>query len=119
MRGLFLKIFAIFWLAQSLIFIISTTLILREHFPGPAWTDAFDATLKHIPPPSPYTTSKLLTAATASAPALHASNPPAPPSSPATDSFFAAPPPPQPSPRSPRRFPITSTAAPFTASPSG
>ncbi len=47
MRGLFLKIFAIFWLAQSLIFIISTTLILREHFPGPSWTDAFDATLKH------------------------------------------------------------------------
>src|ERR1700749_1031037 len=47
MRGLFLKIFAIFWLAQSLIFIISTTLILREHFPGPSWTDAFDATLRH------------------------------------------------------------------------
>jgi two-component system sensor histidine kinase CpxA len=47
MRGLFLKIFAIFWLAQSLIFIISTTLILRDHFPGPSWTDAFDATLKH------------------------------------------------------------------------
>jgi two-component system, OmpR family, sensor histidine kinase CpxA len=47
MRGLFLKIFAIFWLAQSLIFIISTTLILREHFPGPNWTDAFDATLRH------------------------------------------------------------------------
>jgi two-component system sensor histidine kinase CpxA len=47
MRGLFLKIFAIFWLAQSLIFIISTTLILREHFPGPNWSEAFDATLKH------------------------------------------------------------------------
>ena len=27
MRGLFLKIFAIFWLAQSLIFIITTTLL--------------------------------------------------------------------------------------------
>jgi two-component system sensor histidine kinase CpxA len=47
MRGLFLKIFAIFWLAQSLIFIISTTLILREHFPGPNWSEAFDATLQH------------------------------------------------------------------------
>jgi two-component system sensor histidine kinase CpxA len=47
MRGLFLKIFAIFWLAQSLIFIISTTLILRDHFPGPAWTEAFDTTLRH------------------------------------------------------------------------
>ena len=47
MRGLFLKIFAIFWLAQSLIFIISTTLILREHFPGPNWSEAFDANLQH------------------------------------------------------------------------
>ena len=46
MRGLFLKIFAIFWLAQSLIFIISTTLIL-DHFPGSSWIDAFDATLYH------------------------------------------------------------------------
>lgn len=35
MRGLFLKIFAIFWLAQSLIFIISTTLIVRQHFASP------------------------------------------------------------------------------------
>jgi two-component system sensor histidine kinase CpxA len=47
MRGLFLKIFAIFWLAQSLIFIISTTLILRQHFPGPAASEAFDTTLNH------------------------------------------------------------------------
>jgi two-component system sensor histidine kinase CpxA len=47
MRGLFLKIFAIFWLAQSLIFIITTTLILRQHFPGPAGSDAFDTTLIH------------------------------------------------------------------------
>jgi two-component system sensor histidine kinase CpxA len=35
MRGLFLKIFAIFWLAQSLIFVISTALILRHRFPHP------------------------------------------------------------------------------------
>ena len=48
MRGLFLKIFAIFWLAQSLIFIITTTLILRQHFPGPAGSEAFDTTLDHI-----------------------------------------------------------------------
>ncbi len=42
MRGLFLKIFAIFWLAQSLIFVISTALILRHRFPAP---DALRATL--------------------------------------------------------------------------
>ncbi len=47
MRSLFWKIFAIFWLAQSLIFIISTTLILRQHFPGPAGSEAFDTTLTH------------------------------------------------------------------------
>jgi two-component system sensor histidine kinase CpxA len=35
MRGLFLKVFAIFWLAQSLIFVISTALILRHRFPFP------------------------------------------------------------------------------------
>ena len=35
MRGLFFKIFAIFWVAQSLIVIISTTLIVRQHFPNP------------------------------------------------------------------------------------
>lgn len=35
MRSLFLKIFAIFWLAQSLIFVISTALILRHRFPHP------------------------------------------------------------------------------------
>lgn len=33
MRSLFLKIFAIVWLAQSLIFVISTGLIIRKHFP--------------------------------------------------------------------------------------
>ncbi len=47
MRGLFLKIFAIFWLAQSLIFIISTTLILRQHFPGPSSSEALDTNLNH------------------------------------------------------------------------
>ncbi len=48
MRGLFLKIFAIFWLAQSLIFIISTTLILRQRFAGPTtFRDALDLNLHH------------------------------------------------------------------------
>lgn len=42
MRGLFLKIFAIFWVAQSLIFVISTALILRHRPPSP---DAFLDTL--------------------------------------------------------------------------
>jgi two-component system sensor histidine kinase CpxA len=35
MRGLFLKIFVILWIAQSLIFVISTALILRHRFPNP------------------------------------------------------------------------------------
>ncbi len=35
MRGLFFKIFVIFWIAQSLIFVISTALIVRRHFAGP------------------------------------------------------------------------------------
>jgi two-component system, OmpR family, sensor histidine kinase CpxA len=36
MRGLFFKIFIIFWIAQSLIFVISTALILRRRFfPSP------------------------------------------------------------------------------------
>jgi two-component system sensor histidine kinase CpxA len=35
MRGLFFKIFVIFWIAQSLIFIISTALIVQHRFPGP------------------------------------------------------------------------------------
>lgn len=35
MRGLFFKIFAIFWIAQSLIFVISTALILRHRRPSP------------------------------------------------------------------------------------
>jgi two-component system, OmpR family, sensor histidine kinase CpxA len=36
MRGLFFKIFIIFWIAQSLIFVISTALILSHRFPHPA-----------------------------------------------------------------------------------
>jgi two-component system sensor histidine kinase CpxA len=48
MRGLFLKIFAIFWLAQSLIFVISTALIVRQRFPGPnILADALDSNLQH------------------------------------------------------------------------
>jgi two-component system sensor histidine kinase CpxA len=36
MRGLFFKIFAIFWIAQSLIFVITTALIVRHRFqPSP------------------------------------------------------------------------------------
>jgi hypothetical protein len=36
MRGLFFKIFIIFWIAQSLIFVISTALIVRHRFqPSP------------------------------------------------------------------------------------
>jgi two-component system, OmpR family, sensor histidine kinase CpxA len=36
MRSLFFKIFIIFWIAQSLIFLISTALILSRRFPHPA-----------------------------------------------------------------------------------
>lgn len=46
MRSLFLKIFAIFWLAQSLIFIISTGLIIRQHFPREG--AAFEALDAHL-----------------------------------------------------------------------
>ena len=35
MRGLFFKVFVIFWIAQSLIFVMSTMLIVRRHFVGP------------------------------------------------------------------------------------
>jgi two-component system sensor histidine kinase CpxA len=34
-RGLFFKIFIILWIAQSLIFVISTALIVRHHFESP------------------------------------------------------------------------------------
>jgi len=48
MRGLFLKIFGILWLAQSLIFIISTTLIVRQRFPSPNLvSDALDNNLRN------------------------------------------------------------------------
>ncbi|SNS72644.1 two-component system, OmpR family, sensor histidine kinase CpxA [Granulicella rosea] len=48
MRGLFFKIFAIFWLAQSLIFVISTTLIVRQRFSGPGnFAEALDSNLQH------------------------------------------------------------------------
>lgn len=47
MRRLFLKIFAIFWIAQSLIFAITTLLILRHRFPRPdAMSDALAASLQ-------------------------------------------------------------------------
>ena len=36
MRSLFFKIFIIFWIAQTLIFVISTALILARRFPRPA-----------------------------------------------------------------------------------
>jgi len=35
MRGLFIKIFLLFWVAQSVTFVISTALIVRRHFGGP------------------------------------------------------------------------------------
>jgi two-component system sensor histidine kinase CpxA len=35
MRGLFFKVFIILWIAQSLIFVISTALIVRHHFESP------------------------------------------------------------------------------------
>lgn len=48
MRGLFFKIFAIFWLAQSLIFIISTALIVGQRFPTHnIVSDALDSNLQH------------------------------------------------------------------------
>lgn len=46
MRGLFLKIFGILWLAQSLVFIITTTLIVRQRFPSPnTLSDALNSNL--------------------------------------------------------------------------
>lgn len=46
MGRLFLKIFAIFWVAQSLIFVISTALIVRHRFPRPdALFDSLSASL--------------------------------------------------------------------------
>ena len=37
MRSLFFKIFIIFWIAQSLIFVISTSLILSRRIPRPVF----------------------------------------------------------------------------------
>src|SRR5271169_1555602 len=37
MRSLFFKIFIIFWIAQSLIFVISTALILNHRIPRPVF----------------------------------------------------------------------------------
>lgn len=46
MRGLFFKVFIIFWIAQSAIFVISTALILRHRFDGPGVVfDAWDSNL--------------------------------------------------------------------------
>jgi two-component system sensor histidine kinase CpxA len=48
MRGLFFKIFAIFWLAQSLIYIISTALIVSQRFPNHnSVGDALDSHLRN------------------------------------------------------------------------
>jgi two-component system sensor histidine kinase CpxA len=48
MRGLFWRIFAAFFIAQSLIFIITTTMILSQHFPGhDVVYDALDNNLLH------------------------------------------------------------------------
>ncbi len=48
MRGLFFKVFIIFWIAQSLIFVISTALIVRHHFEGPeAQFDTLDSSLQN------------------------------------------------------------------------
>ena len=48
MRGLFFKIFIIFWIAQSLIFVISTALIVRRHFEGPQATfDVLSSSLQN------------------------------------------------------------------------
>lgn len=47
MRGLFFKVFIIFWIAQSLIFVISTALIVRHHFESPEMLfDTLDSSLK-------------------------------------------------------------------------
>src|SRR3974390_3080722 len=35
MRGLFFKVFVIFWIAQRLFFVISTMFFLGRHFAGP------------------------------------------------------------------------------------
>src|SRR5579863_9763548 len=48
MRGLFFKVFIIFWIAQSMIFVISTALIVRHHFDRPdVMYDAFYSRLQN------------------------------------------------------------------------
>lgn len=47
MRGLFFKVFVIFWIAQSLIFVISTALIIRHRFERPPMVfDALHSSLR-------------------------------------------------------------------------
>jgi two-component system, OmpR family, sensor histidine kinase CpxA len=48
MRGLFFKVFIILWIAQSLIFVISTALIVRHHFDRPdVFFDALHSSLSN------------------------------------------------------------------------
>ncbi len=48
MRGLFFKVFVILWIAQSLIFVISTALIVRHHFDSPdVLFDALHSSLRN------------------------------------------------------------------------
>jgi len=48
MRGLFFKVFIILWIAQSLIFVISTALIVRHHFDSPdVFFDTLDSSLRN------------------------------------------------------------------------
>ncbi len=48
MRGLFFKVFVVLWIAQSLIFVISTVLIVRHHFDSPAvFFDALNSSLRN------------------------------------------------------------------------
>ena len=48
MRGLFFKVFVVLWIAQSLIFVISTALIVRHHFDSPAvFFDALNSSLRN------------------------------------------------------------------------
>lgn len=49
LRSLFFRIFAVFWVAQSLIFIITTTVIVRRTFIAPEiLSDALDSNLQHV-----------------------------------------------------------------------
>ena len=54
MRGLFFKIFIIFWIAQSLIFVISTALILHRRFPPPFLWPALSSTICGWIPAMPF-----------------------------------------------------------------